>query len=119
MTFLWTTIHVTDMERSLSFYQEIVGLPLQRRVRSGEKELAFLGEDGTAVELVSGPEYARVSFGSDIALGFRTDDLDATIAFLEEKGIPVAAGPFRPNSGIRFLYVCDPDGMKIQFAELS
>ena len=118
MTFLWTTIHVTDMERSLAFYQEIVGLPLQRRARSGEKDLAFLGEGGTAVELVSGREYASVSFGSDIALGFRSDDLDATMAFLKEKGISIAAGPFQPNSGIRFLYVYDPDGVKIQFAQL-
>jgi len=53
MKFCWTTIHVKDMDKSLAFYQEIVGLPLVRRAQaSPEMELAFLGSGETQVELI-------------------------------------------------------------------
>jgi lactoylglutathione lyase len=44
MTFLWTTISVRKMEESLKFYQEVVGLPLNRRFEAGPgMEISFLG----------------------------------------------------------------------------
>jgi len=36
---------------------------------------------------------------------------------LEEKGIEVIGGPFQPNQHIKYIFVLDPNGLRIQFVE--
>lgn len=117
MKFCWATVHVSRMEKSLEFYQEIVGLKLNRRADiSNGRELAFLGEGDTQIELIYEPG-GQIDFGKDISLGFETESFDELMAFLGKNEIPVHAGPVQPNPNIRFLYVLDPDGLKVQFVE--
>ena len=118
MSFLWTTITVKDIEESLKFYQEIVDLPLNRRFAAGPGvEIAFLGDDGTKVELICSEKIKEVNIGSDISLGFAVKSLDEKIAFLEGKGIKLHSGPFAPNPHTKFFFILDPNGLKIQFVE--
>lgn len=120
MTFLWTTITVKDMDESLKFYQEIVGLPLNARFGAGPgMEIAFLGNDATKVELVSYENVKEVNTGTAISLGFEVDSVEDKIAFLEEKGIRVHSGPFAPNPHTKFFFILDPNGLKIQFVEVE
>jgi lactoylglutathione lyase len=120
MTFLWTTLSVGNMEESLKFYQEVVGLPLDRRFDAGPGvEIAFLGDDDTKVELICDKNKDRINIGSDISLGFRVNSLDEKIAFLEKKGIRLHSGPFAPNPHTKFFFILDPDGLKIQFVEIA
>jgi lactoylglutathione lyase len=118
MDFCWCTISVKNMAESLKFYQEIVGLPLMNIFtgRSGT-EIAFLGDGETQVELICHESGAEVNVGPDISLGFTVQSLDKMITFIKEKGIAILAGPFQPNPTIRFFYVLDPNGLKIQFVE--
>ncbi|MGE4464330.1 VOC family protein [Sphaerochaeta sp.] len=118
MQFLWTTITVRDMDESLAFYQKIISLPLIRRVKSSEEtELAFLGSDETKVELIhhQGEEVGECS--KHISLGFAVQSLDDQLAFIKEQGLDIYAGPFSPNPSVRFFYILDPNGVKIQFVE--
>lgn len=118
MTFLWTTLSVSNMEESLKFYQDIVGLQLNMRFSAGPGvEIAFLGDDGTKVELICNENVKEVNLGTDISMGFAVKSVDEKIAFLEEKGIMIHSGPFAPNPHTRFFFVQDPDGLKIQFVE--
>lgn len=120
MTFLWTTITVKNMEESLKFYQEIVGLPLNARFGAGPgMEIAFLGEDTTKVELVCNEQVKEVNPGTDISLGFAVSSIDEQIAFLEEKGIKIYSGPFAPNPHTKYFFILDPNGSKIQFVEVG
>ncbi|MDF2986432.1 MAG: Glyoxalase/bleomycin resistance protein/dioxygenase [Eubacterium sp.] len=117
MKFLWTTIKVTNMEASLKFYQEILGLPLNRRFGTGtDMEIAFLGEGGTEVELICNKGTEKVDFGTDISMGFQVESLDETMSLVKGKGYAIT-GPFQPNPHVKFFYTVDPDGMKIQFVE--
>ncbi len=44
MKFCWVTINVKDMEKSLHFYQEIIGLNINRRMKpNSDMEIIFLG----------------------------------------------------------------------------
>lgn len=118
MAFLWTTITVKDMEESLKFYQEIVGLPLDRRFGTGPgTDICFLGDGETKLELICSERTESVNFGTDISLGFQVGSVDEKIAFLEKKGVKLHSGPFSPNPHTRFFFVLDPDGLKIQFVE--
>ncbi|HWQ80307.1 MAG TPA: VOC family protein [Anaerovoracaceae bacterium] len=120
MTFLWTTISVRNMEESLQFYQEIVGLPLNRRFGAGPGvEISFLGDDETKVELICEEKVEDVNIGSDISLGFQVNSIDEKIAFLEGKGVKLHSGPFAPNPHTKFFFILDPNGLKIQFVETA
>jgi len=120
MSYLWTTIKVKDFEESIEFYQEIVGLELQRKFEAGPKrEIAFLAAAAgeTEVELITDQGKENVDIGSDISLGFEIDSVAKKIEFLKEKGIKIESGPVAPNPEIEFFYVLDPNGVKIQFVE--
>jgi lactoylglutathione lyase len=118
MNFLWTTIAVKDMNKSLKFYQEIVSLPLKNRMTLNPgMELAFLGSGETQIELIWNEKLKDVNNGSDISLGFQVDSIDKMMEFLKSKNIPIQSGPFQPGPSLKIIFVLDPNGLKIQFVE--
>jgi lactoylglutathione lyase len=118
MDFLWTTIQVKDMKDSLSFYQDVLELPIQRRFNVDEDtEIAFLGNGETKIELVDVKNKVDISFGNDISLGFEVDSVDIMIKKLKEKSIEIETDIIQPNPNIKFFYIKDPNGLKIQFVE--
>ena len=118
MKFCWCTIRVNNLEESIKFYQEIVGLSLSRRFAGGQDvEIAFLNDGGTEVELLYDSEAKLPASVEGISLGFKVDSVDQQIAFIKEKGLSVESGPFEPNPSIKFFYIKDPNGLSIQFVE--
>ena len=118
MRFCWTTITVNNMEESLDFYKDIVGLTLNHRFGAGPGiEIAFLGNGETKIELVAYQNKEKSQIGTDISVGFLVDSLDEKLAFVKEKKIPIHSGPFQPTPGTRFFFIIDPNGLKIQFVE--
>ena len=120
MGYLWTTIKVKNLEESIEFYQDIVGLKVQRRFEAGpEREIAFLAASAgeTEVELIADQGKEDIDIGQDISLGFEVDSAVQKIKFLKDKGIEIESGPVSPNPQIEFFYVLDPNGVKIQFVE--
>lgn len=118
MKFCWTTINVKDMDKSINFYQEILGLDLNRRMQpSPDMELAFLGSGDTQIELINNVENKDIFYGKDISMGFVVESTDDFAELLKEKGIELHSGPFQPNPFIKFFYILDPDGLKIQLVE--
>ena len=118
MKFIHATINVRNMEESLKFYTDIVGLPIAQRLQAGPNmEIAFLGEGETLVELICNNEVKDIGIGKDISLGFSVESMDAKMEFIKEKGLSIHSGPFQPNPSTRFFFVLDPNGLRIQFIE--
>ena len=109
---------VKNLEESLKFYNEIVGLNVSRRFSAGPMgEIAFLGDGETKIELICNEGSKEARYGHDISLGFEVKSVDEMMVFVKEKGIDIHSGPFQPNPHVKFFYVLDPDGLKIQFVE--
>lgn len=120
MKFLWTTILVKDMEETLKFYQEVVGLKLDRRFSpTPGMEICFLGEDDTKLEVIHNEKFKNIDPGNAVTLGFKVDSLDEMIKFVNEKNIEIKTGPVQPNPHLKYIIVQDPNGIKVQFAEQS
>jgi len=118
MKFCLSTLKVKNLEESLKFYEEIVGLNVNRRFNAGPgMEIAFLGDGETKIELICDEAIKEVSYGEHISLGFEVNSVDEMMNFVKEKGIGIHSGPIQPNSHTRFFYVLDPNGLKIQFLE--
>lgn len=117
MKFCWSTLMVKNMEGSLKFYQEIVGLTVDRRFKAGPgTEIVFLGDGETKIELIYNENNKEVNVGQDISWGFEIESVDKMMEFVKNKGIE-CSGPFQPNPHVKFFYVTDPNGLKIQFVE--
>ncbi|HZK33611.1 MAG TPA: VOC family protein [Tissierellaceae bacterium] len=118
MKYCWSTLRVRDLDESIRFYSEIIGLKIQRKINQGDDiEICFLGEGETKIELINDNEYNSDCTGEGISIGFEIESLDEFIDFLKEKSIKVHSGPFSPNPNIRFLYITDPNGYKVQIVE--
>ena len=117
LTLNWITLRVRDLETSISFYQDILGLPIQRRFESRGKQIAMLGsESQPKIELIQGSEQT-VQPENGVSVGFEVDSLEDAMEELRNKDIPIARGPITPNPRLSFFYVVDPDGFEIQLAQ--
>ncbi len=118
MKFCWITISVKDFEQSLEFYTNVVGLPVERMMNPSPKmKIAFLGSGETKVELIYDEATSTRNYGKDVSIGFEVDSIDAFMGVLKGKGIELESGPHQPNPTIRFIYVRDPNGVRVQFVE--
>jgi len=105
------------MEASLAFYREIVGLPLDRQFAAPDgSAYAFLGEGETKLELIAHPAEQTPVFGGEVSIGFSVDSLEEKLRFVKEKGLSVE-GPFAPGPMVRFFFVRDPNGLRVQFVQ--
>jgi lactoylglutathione lyase len=118
MSFCWSTLRVNDLDRSILFYTEIIGLELIERFSAGPKtEIAFLGNGETKVELLCDGTGRTVSVGNDISWGFTVTSLEDSLSLVREKGIVIESGPIQPGPHVRFFFIRDPDGLKVQLVE--
>jgi len=118
---LHTRMRVNDMEETLRFYRDILGLEVAERHRSPRgSELAFLKTPNSdeLIEICSFPASGKVQVQEDLVhLAFEVDDLDQIIAHLKEKGISITDGPTVTSSGNRFCFIDAPDRYEIELIE--
>ncbi|MDX2348663.1 MAG: VOC family protein [Nitrospirota bacterium] len=118
---LHTRMRVSDMEQTLTFYREILGLEVvEQKVSPRGSQLAFLAVPNSEelIELCSFPTSGAVKVQEDLVhLAFEVDDLDGTIQELQSKGVPVTDGPTQSSSGSRFIFIDAPDGYEIELIQ--
>ncbi len=118
---LHTRMRVNDMEKTLTFYREVMGLEVvEQKVSPRGSHLAFLAVPNSEelIELCSFPASGAVTVQEDLVhLAFQVDNLDNTIQELETKGIPITDGPTQSSSGSRFIFIDAPDGYEIELIE--
>lgn len=120
MKYSHTTIIVSDIEKSIKFYEEVAGLKLQRRFNIGESNvLAFLAdkEGDTEVELIQDASKKPYS-GSGISLGFAVANVEEYMEKVKSMGYQIT-DIISPNPKTKFFYVNDPDGLKIQLIQMG
>lgn len=117
MKFLWTTLRVSDLDRSIAFYQDVLGLPVQERFQGGPNQIAMLGDaEGTKLELLCGPAPMPEAPGKGISIGFAPEDIAAVLKRLADKGHEVPQ-PVSTNPTMKFYFLHDPDGYGVQLVE--
>lgn len=109
------TIQCANLDASIKFYEEIVGLKIVGDLRGkNPKAIVFMAknEGETTVELIDSPEAPFK--GEGISIGFGCDDVEGYREKLAADGLnptPI----IQPNPHVKFFFVKDPDGMNVQF----
>jgi len=117
MRFEQVTISVNNMEKSIEFYKDLLGLEIQHNIDTQEMKLVFLGNGDTMVELMWTGKAVENVQNQNISMGFVCDDLDKTLETMKTKGYKILTRIIEPNPHVKFFFISDPDGYKIQFLE--
>ncbi|WP_145332425.1 VOC family protein [Paenibacillus xylanexedens] len=115
----WITLRVRNLEASIHFYHNLLGLTVQRRFESRGRQIAMLGlgeTSETSLELIEGSEQV-LKPEAGISIGYEVSSLEAAMERLTEMQIPILRKPVQPNPRLRFMYIADPDGFEVQLAE--
>ena len=116
MKFNHVTLSVADLEASVRFYKDIVGLEEQRRFSAGPgREIVFLGSGDTQLELIGGANHNGAELGKGLSMGFVAESLENQIALLRDKGYETDGKIISPQPNVRFFFAKDPDGYAVQF----
>lgn len=118
MNFCWVTLRVDNMEESLKFYHEILGMPICSRYGGNGTEIVMLGEaDKPKVELLCVGNNLVTDRGEGISVGLEVESLDNAMEYIKSKQILITKGPFSPNPHTRFFFINDPNGIEVQLVE--
>jgi lactoylglutathione lyase len=120
-------LRVGDLERSLRFYTEVLGMKLLRRkdYPEGGFTLAFVGygeeRDSTVLELTHNWDTSAYEIGTGFGhLAIGVDDIHATCAAIAGKGGKVVRQPGPKKHGSTVIaFVEDPDGYKVELIQTS
>jgi len=106
LTFDAVYYHVTDMEKSIAFYRDVLGFPLKSR-----DYVARFDIDGVLFELVPNPAGQALTGGGNARLSLGVTDIQQATRELQAKG--VATTPARAEPGGLLSYFKDPDGNEL------
>jgi len=109
-------VFVSDMDRSVAFYRDLLGLPL----RFQSPEWTEFATEGTTLALHGGggEPVERSKSAGTVEFGWHVEDLDATCAALKARGVRFVIEPTdRGEEGIRLAAFLDPDGCAISLAQ--
>lgn len=125
MRILHTMLRVGDLDRSIKFYTEVLGMRLLRRndYPDGKFTLAFIGyqdeSEGAVIELTHNWGVESYELGTGYGhIALEVEDAYAACAEIKARGGVVTreAGPMKHGTTV-IAFVQDPDGYKVELIQ--
>jgi lactoylglutathione lyase len=123
LRFSHTSITVRNMDESLRFYTEVLGLEFERRrpIPENHAEIAFVKEPetGARIELTHWEGKDAFEAGEQLDhLAFELPDIDRFLDRARAHGVRVAKEPYRLQGGSgRLAFILDPNDVWIELIE--
>ena len=118
---LHTRYRVKDLEKTVSFYRNVLGLEETRRHTSGRgSQLVFLKAPGSdeEIEICKFDQSGPVVVGPDLThLAFEVDDMKKFAEHAEAKGYPLSDGPHSHGNGGAIAFIDAPEGYEIELIQ--
>ena len=118
---LHTRYRVTDLEKTVAFYRDVIGLAeVDRKVSPRGSKLVFLKapESEELVEICEFPSSGPVIVGPDLMhLAFEVKDLAVFAKHAAAKGHPLSDGPTVTSTGSIIAFVDAPEGYEVEIIQ--
>ncbi len=120
---LHTRYRVADLEKTVGFYRDVLGLEeVDRKVSPRGSTLVFLKapQSEELIEICQFPASGPVIVGPDLThLAFEVEDLEAFARHSAAKGYPLSDGPTQTSTGSVIAFVDAPEGYEIELIQRS
>ena len=118
---LHTRYRVSDLEKTVHFYKDVLGLELTRRHTSPRgSELVFFKAPGSdeEIEICKFDGSGDVKVGNDIThLAFEVENIEAFAKHSAALGYPLSDGPTPTSSGSVIAFIDAPEGYEIELIQ--
>ena len=118
---LHTRYRVNDLERTVKFYRDVLGLTEVKRHKSPRgSELVFLQASGSEelIEICYLPGSEPVKVQPDLThLAFEVDSLAEFEKHLAKHGLKYSDGPITSSTGTTFAFIDGPEGYEIELIQ--
>ncbi len=118
---LHTRYRVTDLEKTVHFYSQVLGLEEVKRSTSGRgSQLVFFKAPGSEelIEICKFDESGPVQVGPDLThLAFEVEDLEAFAKHAAALGYPLSDGPHKSSSGSALAFIDAPEGYEVELIQ--
>lgn len=122
MKFSHTMIRVKNIDNSLNFYKEVLGLKLLKTMELEDATLYFVSDEQECctIELTYNHKLPEGGYNHGNYFGhlaFDTDNMDKFTEVLNKHGLAYTVSPFEIKKGLKIAFVEDPDGFSIEIIE--
>jgi lactoylglutathione lyase len=118
---LHTRLRVNDLERTVKFYETVLGLKVARRnVSPRGAQIVFLATPNSEeeIEICQLPNSPSVQVQADLMhLAFEVDSIEAFAAEIAPKGYKLSDGPTNTSSGSIIAFIDAPEGYEIELIQ--
>ncbi|MEO6052721.1 MAG: VOC family protein [Chthoniobacterales bacterium] len=118
---LHTRYRVSDLEKTVSFYKDVLGLEETHRHKSSRgSDLVFLKapESEEQIEICKFDKSGPVIVGTDIThLAFEVDDINKFAEHAAKLGYPLSDGPIVTDGGSVIAFIDAPEGYEIELIQ--
>ena len=118
---LHTRYRVSDLEKTVAFYRDVLGLEMVRSSTSPRgSHLVFFKAPGSEeeIEICKYDGSGEVKVGYDIThLAFEVDDIETFAKHAAAKGYPLSDGPTPTGSGSVIAFIDAPEGYEIELIQ--
>lgn len=110
-------VMVSDIERSIEWYDRVLGLKVADRRELGTTRIAFLAAANTQIELIQrGGSFSTEGVVNHVAL--QVDDIEATITHLRAAGVVLGDAQIRTIwAGGKIFFFAGPDGEVLELVQ--
>ncbi len=127
LAFDHVALTVADLQKSLDFYQGVLGFPLLGQLEFKDERgfrIAYLQFGNSVLELFafSSPTIPHTWNPDETVLGLKhigmlVSDVDAVLAQLKEQGVRIIYPPNDAHGGVRTCFFADPDGNALELID--
>ena len=113
----FVTIHVSNMKKTVEFYEKVMGFSVVRQFQAGPQvEIVFVDDGyGNRLEFISGTN--RTVEAKGISIGFKVENIEKTYEHLKNNGVKIIFGPEDMPSGVKLLNALDINGVELGFVQ--
>ena len=125
MRILHTSITVKNMDESIRFYRDVMGLELRNRqeIPENRAEIAFIGdrESDASIELTFWKEKKDWNQGDELDhIAFAVQDMDEAMKKFREQKVEIAMEPYSlKGSTARIAFIKDPNGIWLEIIQMK
>jgi len=122
MNFSHTMIRVKNIDNSLNFYKEVLGLKVLRTMELEDATLYFISDEkeSCTIELTYNHQLPEGGYNHGNYFGhlaFDTKDMDKFTEVVQKHGLEYSIAPFEIKKGLKIAFLQDPDGFSIEIIE--